>query len=396
MPINFDELNYIIGDNRLLDHMKDMSALPAFDDGVLHYLDAVSKLLLSSKESKQFPDVITFAFWCRKASLLNKKKSYENDNGSRIGRGVAFHIAPSNVAVNFAYSLVVGMLAGNANIVRIPSKEYPQVNIICNAFHMALTKEIKPYLCLLKYGHEKDITDYLSSLCDTRVIWGGDETIAAVRKSLLNPRSTEITFADRFSICIINSDEYIKADNKQNITQGFFNDTYLNDQNACTSPRIVIWLGSRKEEAKEMFWCRLHSIVEERYDLQPVQAISKYVTLCKFAAERNAKLIASADNNIIRVQTDSIDDTIMNWKGNSGFFIEYDANSLDEILPLCTSQCQTLSYYGFESNDLKQFIMDKRPRGIDRIVPIGRTLDFSLNWDGFDLINSLTRKIETV
>ena len=36
----------------------------------------------------------------------------------------------------------------------------------------------------------------------------------------------------------------------------------------------------------------------------------------------------------------------------------------------------------------------EKPKGIDRIVPIGKTSDFSLNWDGIDLINSLSRVIE--
>ena len=31
------------------------------------------------------------------------------------------------------------------------------------------------------------------------------------------------------------------------------------------------------------------------------------------------------------------------------------------------------------------------PKGIDRVVPLGRTLDFSLNWDGYDLIYSMSR-----
>ena len=32
--------------------------------------------------------------------------------------------------------------------------------------------------------------------------------------------------------------------------------------------------------------------------------------------------------------------------------------------------------------------------GIDRIVPVGRTLDMDVIWDGFDLPNTLSRIIE--
>ena len=37
-----------------------------------------------------------------------------------------------------------------------------------------------------------------------------------------------------------------------------------------------------------------------------------------------------------------------------------------------------------------------RPRGVDRIVPIGRTMDFSLMWDGYDLIRSMSRRIDAL
>ena len=43
---------------------------------------------------------------------------------------------------------------------------------------------------------------------------------------------------------------------------------------------------------------------------------------------------------------------------------------------------------------LKVFIKNFRPNGIDRIVPLGKSSEFSLVWDGYDLINILSRKIE--
>ena len=36
------------------------------------------------------------------------------------------------------------------------------------------------------------------------------------------------------------------------------------------------------------------------------------------------------------------------------------------------------------------------PKGIDRIVPIGRTMEFSSVWDGYELINTLSRRIEII
>ena len=49
-----------------------------------------------------------------------------------------------------------------------------------------------------------------------------------------------------------------------------------------------------------------------------------------------------------------------------------------------------------KKNKLKNLIKTIRPSGIDRVVPVGRTMDFSLYWDGNDLIKSFSRTIEII
>lgn len=393
MPLNSNKIKYVIGNSDIIDSMVTIPAFQPFDDTVINYLDTVSKILLNSMEAKQYPDVITFAFWCRRASMKSLQKPYV-DLIQRLGRGIAFHIAPSNVAVNFAYSLVVGLVSGNANIVRLPSKDFEQVRIICDALCSTTDSNLEPYICLIRYEHNQAITDYLSSICDTRIIWGGDQTISTIRKSPMKARANEITFADRYSICIINSDEYVNDSDKKSITQGFYNDTYLTDQNACTSPRLVVWTGSKIQEAQKVFWSELHNFIKDRYIIQPVQAVNKYTNLCKQAIHsQSIRLVKQDDNLIMRVKVDTITDKLMEFKGNSGYFMEYEAETLEELLPLLTSQCQTISYYGIRIDILQNFIMKLRPRGVDRITPIGKTMDFSLVWDGYDLIRCLSREV---
>jgi len=394
MPPHFNQIRYVIGDDPIVANMVKCPPLLPFDDLVVDSLDAVSKILLVAPDARLYPDVITFAFWCRRASVNSLKKAYV-DITNRIGRGVAFHIAPSNVAVNFAYSLVVGLLSGNANIVRLPSKSFPQVDIIASAFIQALNDKIKPYICLLQYGHEQKITDYYSAICDTRIIWGGDQTISTIRQSPLKARATEITFADRYSFCIINANSYLNTPQQKKIAQDFFNDTYLTDQNACTSSRLVVWLGDNVHAAQSVFWSNLHILVQEKYTLQPVQAINKYLAFCQHAASNPCvRLESRQDNLVMRVKLDRLTGGDVDFISNSGYFIEYEASSLADILPLCTTSCQTLSYFGFDKRVLEGFLISERPRGIDRVVPIGKTMDFSLVWDGYDLIQSLTRAID--
>lgn len=161
--------------------------LSPFADEVVEYLNALSASLLKDRESRVYPDVITFAFFCRKANLLAQKEKYTSAEILRLGRGIIFHIAPSNVPINFGYSLVAGMLAGNYNIVRVSSKQFPQVDFIIKHMHKLNEAgehaNVAKSIVLVRYDKTSDATAFFSSFAAVRVIWGGDATIATIRKN---------------------------------------------------------------------------------------------------------------------------------------------------------------------------------------------------------------------
>lgn len=391
-----DKITYLVGNKEIIAHMPEVKAFVPFDEKIINFLNDLSKKLLSIREAKIYPDVVTLAFWMRKSSILNLKERFvSKDTNFHVGRGVAFHIAPSNVPVNYAYSLVTGLLTGNANVVRIPSKDFPQVTIINKAINEVLEsyKEMQSYICLVRYGREQKINDVLSTIADVRIIWGGDKTIEEIRKSPLGPRAAEVTFADRYSLAVIDSEKYMEADNKAHIAEDFYNDTYLTDQNACTSPRIVIWLGNKKEEAKKQFWSELHDIVGKKYTFQSIQGINKLTSSYLMAVSQPGTVIEKRnDNLIVRVKIKTVNSDIMQLKDNSGYFFEYDCEDIIELGNLCNNtHCQTISYIG--KQDMFLPLLNLGIKGVDRIVPVGKSMDFDLIWDGYNLTERLTRTI---
>lgn len=390
------KMEYVVGNEEILEQLKSIKALPVFSPRVLEFVNVLSQRLIREPRAKEYPDVVAFGFWCRAANLRQLRLPYDALSSS-LGRGVVFHIAPSNVAVNFAYSFAASFLAGNASIVRLPSKYFPQVEIICEAIKETLREfmEFTPYMLFVRYGHEDEINRCFSELCMTRVIWGGDTTISEIRKFSLSPRANEITFANRYSVCIIDGDKYLVADNKQRIARDFFNDTYLTDQNACTAPKIILWLGDNAKEARKRFWHELHEILERKYEIKPVQVVDKLVSLYLLGAnsEMGVKYIHDEDNLIVRMQVDKLDAALVDRQFNSGFFIEYMGEDLRDILPVCGGRCQTISCFGVGEQRLRDIICQGGVQGVDRIVPMGHTLDFSLVWDGVDLIRVMSRII---
>lgn len=393
-----DRLSYLVGSRETLRGICGTAAKRPFDAAVTDFLNDLSKVLMANQDARAFSDVVTFAFWIRKSATARLREQFDKkDENIRLGRGVAFHIAPSNVPVNYAYSLAAGLLTGNANLVRVPSKEFEQVRIINRAINDTLNMEthaeMRDYICLVRYDRSREVNDLLSELSDTRVIWGGDETIAELRKSPLGPRANEITFADRFSIAMIDSDCYLARMDQQKIAEGFYNDTYLTDQNACTSPRMVVWLGTQPAKAKEIFWNNLHMLVREKYAFQPIQGVNKLTGgFLLAAAHEGVKIVSGPDNLIVRVQVPNLFNNLMEFKDNSGYFFEYDCNDILALKNLCDDlRCQTVAYIG----DRKMFIplLESGVKGIDRIVPVGQTMDFSFIWDGYNLYERLTRTV---
>lgn len=389
-------VSFLVGSREKFAEVMFASARIPFDDMVLDFLNDLSGKLMGSKAVKRYPDIVALGFWIRKSSVLSLKVRFEQEDGNiHIGRGIAFHIAPSNVPVNYAYSLIAGLLTGNINIVRIPSKDFPQVEMINQAINESLEKYpiLKRFIFLVKYGRNQKVNDVFSAMADIRIVWGGDTTIAELRKSPLAPRAGEITFADRYSIAIIDSEKYLSMENKLQLTEGFYNDTYLTDQNACTSPKIVIWTGNKIEEAKKEFWGRLHTFVKAKYSYQPIMGVNKLTSSCLLAMKCDGvKIEPHEDNYLVRVKVTNPDCAMMDIKESCGFFLEYECSHIMELKSLCNhTRCQTIGFLG-EKEMLLPLLMSGM-KGVDRVVPIGRTMDFDFIWDGYNLYERLTRTI---
>lgn len=376
--------------------------LVPFAEDVIDELNALSQALIRDSASRQYPDVVTFAFFCRKANLNKLCEEYgfgdskiENRKSKiHLGRGLIFHIAPSNVPVNFAYSVVAGLLAGNTNVVRVSQKQFPQVDIIVK--HM---REIGMHrVAVVRYPHESNANEVFSAMCDVRVIWGGDATIETIRKNAIPARAFDICFADRYSIAAINSDELntekLNPENLKQLAERFYNDTYLFDQNACSAPHLVVWTGKHVEEAKQLFWDAVQQVAEQKYQFQEVMAVDKLTALYKQSCAMPTCEEQTKNNLLRRVEITELPCDIDSFRCTGGYFTEYTAQSLDEIAPVVNNKYQTLAYYGYEKRELEEFVLRNRLIGIDRIVPFGETTTFSLTWDGMNLIERMSRIID--
>ena len=393
---NMEKIKFLVGNKEI----KKISLSP-YDKEVLDFLVDLSEDLNLTKDIKNYPDIKTFAFFCRNKNLIKLKKNFlVSSRDIRLGLGLIFHITPSNIPTNFAYSLIFGLLTGNSNIVKVPSRDFKQIDIISKSINKILSKKykkVKEMIKIVKYKNNESFTKKISSICDARLIWGGDQSIENIRKYNLHASAIDLTFADRYSLCIIDTKKFLRSkyDNLTRIVERFYNDTYVADQNACSSPHMVLWLGKKSHKAKSKFWEELSKLVEKKYNLTHDAAIEKYTELCKkIINDKNVKSFRTYTNNVYTVVLKNLNGSLDTYRGKWGFFYEYDIKKLEQIKKYINKKFQTLTYFGVEKVDLKDFIIKNKLQGIDRIVPVGQALDIGFYWDGYDINNILTRVVD--
>ncbi len=391
---NLNSIEYLVGGKDI----SKRSVLP-YDNSICDFLGDLSNELNLNSESENYPDIKTLAFWCRRQNINNLKKKFLS-NETRVGLGLVYHITPSNVPTNFAYSLIFGLITGNSNIIKVPTQKFEQVKIICKSINKLLKKKhksISKMVSIVRYSDNDDYTKKISSICNARIIWGGDNSIKNIRSFPLSQRALDIAFADRYSFCVINTSEVIKLNKKEigRLAERFYNDTYVVDQNACSSPHLIVWLGKKVDKARNKFWRQLQSHVNKKYILTETASVEKYTQLCgHILSLTNIKKYELYNNSIYTTFLNKLDKNVHDLRGKWGFFYEYNINDLNKMKDCINNKYQTLTYFGVNKGILKNFILKNQLAGIDRIVPVGQALDISFFWDGYDLNRTLSRVVD--
>ena len=76
-----------------------------------------------------------------------------------------------------------------------------------------------------------------------------------------------------------------------------------------------------------------------------------------------------------------------------GTFFEHDVATLNELSTILDNRIQTITYFGIEPKRIADLVIQHKVKGVDRIVPVGKALDFELRWDGYDLPRTLSRVV---
>lgn len=386
-----------------LTNLQTLTAVTPFNSELKSFVKSFSRQLAQDVRARAYPEIIALAHWLRPIEIQKIEKTFLNGLPAGtvgLGRGLALHFAPGNVDTIFLYSAILSVLAGNVTVVRVSSKKSPQITLLTEILNDLLSKpRFMLAACRIRvvsYPREAAITAALSDICDLRIIWGGDQSIRDIRAFSLQPRARDVTFPDRWSLCVINSEALCVAKGDlSNIAKAFVNDSYWFGQMACSSPRIVLWHGdpNAARTASNLFWNEV-SKQAERFlpSFQQVQFVDKFVAQCVAVVEDQATQIRRTQSNIVSVsglQSLTVPSEELIHIGG-GLFWEGILPDLNLLVPLLDRRSQTISSFGIDSAMWTEWIKFHNPL-IDRIVPIGQALQFDTVWDGVDLFREFTR-----
>jgi len=376
-----------------------------FAPPVVEFCSALATAISRDSEARRYPELQTLAFCMRRSALHQLRAEYEKlatRDTLLTPRGVVFHLPPSNVDTIFLYSWLNSVLVGNRNIVRLSQHESPQVALLCRLYRAVLAghPELATNTVMYRYGHDAAITQAFSDICDLRVIWGGDATVNTIRAITLPPHAREIAFPNRYSMSVFRAAAVVNLSGPEleTLAERFYNDVYWFDQMACSSPQLLVWIGSEEETCDASL--RLSDAVSDelrRRQFQPHAGIGieKLTFLSRAAIDRDVLSADRRGSAWISARLGTLVGFDREHCGG-GFLFEARLDALDRLAPHLRRRDQTLTYFGFHSDDLRNLARLTEGEGVDRMVPVGQALNFNRYWDGMDLLAEFSRRIHIV
>ncbi|WP_432463019.1 acyl-CoA reductase [Agarivorans sp. QJM3NY_33] len=353
-------------------------AFPAFDEASLSFVKSLSQQLLA--EAKPYPNLASLGFFLRPAAIAQQQQRLQRAISQ--GRGLAFHLSPSNVTTVAVYSWISSLLSGCPSVVRLNSRLSAEQEALlavlqaCLKLHPIVAQRVR----FIQYQHDDSINRELSAQAKVRLLWGGDHTLALFKRYATMPDCRDLCFADRRSYAVVDLDYWhaLGGQAQQLQLAGLASDVSNYQQLACSSPILILSVGSASLLASFKQQLSAALLVQQPDFPNPIE---QELTLQLLAAQQ-------ADLKVEQVQA-------WNW-------LELPAKAMP---PHLKPENGNLLYCHFpHAKDLAQFSFSAKPQTCvmladeplrqqfpqllpaDRYVRPSKALQHEWLWDGQDLL----------
>lgn len=370
---------------------------------IIDLLSMISKkLLCKNTKIKYHSNFVGFGFWARKANIKRLQES-RNEFLLRIGRGPTLHIAPSNIPANALYTFAFGLLSGCPSIIRISPKCIDElkdiIELITEISDLEEFRLVHSRYSFITYEHENITSQNFSSKVKARLIWGGDETVNKFRSYQLLPDCIDVIFPDRVSSSIISSRWLAQTEESElkNTAELYGRDIGLFSQLACSSPINLIIFKDCKEYTNEKLLLFLN---ECDYSLNSREGVSEGQALFNFKSSVDICMNLTKLSCIYKGKNISAflvpkrnRENLKSYRPENSCLFIHEVISIDEALSILPPKNQTLIHIGIKDAIKDELSLKAAILGSDRIVRPGNALNMDIYWDGYDIVNFLSRVI---
>ena len=405
---DFDKIVLSISENR-----RALANMPS--KAIIELLNQLGRSIVKDKNLGMLDGASFISMWLRRDNLERVcKLNYGNtsyldsfaDSGTGFKmiaqpRGMICHWVASNVPTLSFFSLVMGILSKNGNILKV-SEENKEILIAL----VRCLSEIKVDVDGKRFSG-KDITKAISIVsfdsketahgegfsmaADCKVIWGGADSVRAIIALPQKETCETIAFGPKYSFGVFDAGSVESADFRPELKK-VLRDVLLFDQMACSSPQVLFFEKSSKTLSE------IAQIMKEEFVALPDRVLSRAIPQHIASRIINARSMYLLSDGKEIVQSEGLDWTIL-INGEPGLeepihggciFIK-EVDDIEDVVPFITRRIQAIVLSTADNRRREAFAKVATERGADRIVLPGAAHDFTLPWDGIMALNRLVR-----
>lgn len=379
-------------------------------DDLCAFFEECGKNFAKNPDTKKIQGIAFASIWMKKENLLSLAttalgnpailKSFVENGKKKVRaqpRGLAVHWIAGNVGTLFVFSLVQSMLAGNSNLLRLPSSNFAPALAMLKAMHETSTAQVdgkKLLQSIVAVGFpSEDLASnaLLSQNADCRILWGGEEMVSSISSLPKSSFCEDIIFGPKYSFSAIDAKTQ-KMPSFEATLKSLASDIIAFEQSACSSPHTVFL-----EEGGELSLQETAKILGKKLDeatknisfeMDDASAYKIMALRADYSFSANSSAIFSKDLKwtVLCAGPLRLEEPCQ----NRTVFLKKIPNIQDAAF-FATKKTQTIGLAITGEKQLEQFAENASKKGVARITKIGSMNFFETPWDGLYPLQRLVR-----
>jgi len=315
-------------------------------------------------------------------------------------RGVVVHWIAGNVPGLGLISLALGILTGNANVIKLPSENgWLLPELFARIGKIEVPKRNEGYVTgrnlldatlFAACGREdREAQADLAREADVRVVWGGRKAVEHVERLPRRPGAQDMMFGPKASLAALGRKALTRT-NRKTAAERLALDASRFDQQACSSPHVVFV--ERGGEVKPLEFAR--ALAEGmgkalgRLPRPGISADEAYAVVSirsRYLISGEVFSSGGTEWTVISSEQAGLPDPV----GSRVIFVR-PLEDLTDLLPHIDRRLQTLGLL-MDEERAPAFAAAATSRGIERITALGQMHAYDHPWDGIFPLTRLVR-----